>query len=154
MELKLLNAQGQAAGTTPAPETVFGREFNEALVHQIVVAYQANARQGTRAQKDRTTVKHSTRKPWRQKGTGRARAGMTSSPIWRGGGRTFPNAPDENFTQKVNKKMYRAGMTKRASTSWATSSRSRKAARSPRPSPGWSRAWSRKLAKSKRHNGA
>src|SRR5580765_3031656 len=110
MELKLLNAQGQDAGTTTAPETLFGREFNEALVHQIVVAYQANARQGTRAQKDRTTVKHSTRKPWRQKGTGRARAGMTSSPIWRGGGRAFPNSPDENFTQKVNKKMYRAGM--------------------------------------------
>jgi large subunit ribosomal protein L4 len=111
MELKLLNAQGQAAGTTPAPETVFGREFNEALVHQIVVAYQANARLGTRAQKDRTTVKHSTRKPWRQKGTGRARAGMSSSPIWRGGGRTFPNSPDENFAHKVNKKMYRAGIT-------------------------------------------
>ena len=80
-------------------------------MHQIVVAYQANARQGTRSQKDRTTVKHSTRKPWRQKGTGRARAGMTSSPIWRGGGRTFPNSPDENFSHKVNKKMYRAGMT-------------------------------------------
>ena len=110
MELKMLNAQGQDAGTTSAPETVFGREYNEALVHQIVVAYQANARQGTRAQKDRTPVKHSTRKPWRQKGTGRARAGMTSSPIWRGGGRTFPNSPDENFSQKVNKKMYRAGM--------------------------------------------
>ncbi len=110
MELKMLNAQGQDAGTTSAPETVFGREYNEALVHQIVVAYQANARQGTRAQKDSTTVKHSTRKPWRQKGTGRARAGMTSSPIWRGGGRTFPNSPDENFSHKVNKKMYRAGM--------------------------------------------
>src|ERR671913_1336515 len=110
MELKMLNAQGQDAGTTSAPETVFGREYNEALVHQIVVAYQANARQGTRAQKDRTTVKHSTRKPWRQKGTGRARAGMTSSPIWRGGGRAFPNSPDENFSHKVNKKMYRAGM--------------------------------------------
>jgi len=80
-------------------------------VHQIVVAYQANARQGTRAQKDREAVKHSTKKPWRQKGTGRARAGMTSSPIWRGGGRTFPNSPDENFSHKVNKKMYRAGMT-------------------------------------------
>ncbi len=80
MELKMLNAQGQDAGTTSAPETVFGREYNEALVHQIVVAYQANARQGTRAQKDRTTVKHSTRKPWRQKGTGRARAGMTLEP--------------------------------------------------------------------------
>lgn len=110
MELKVLDAQGQAAGTMPAPATLFGRDFNEALVHQLVVAYQANARQGTRAQKDRATVKHSTRKPWRQKGTGRARAGMTSSPLWRGGGRVFPNSPDENFTQKVNKKMYRAGV--------------------------------------------
>jgi large subunit ribosomal protein L4 len=110
MELKLMNAQGQAAGTTPAPETLFGREYNEALVHQIVVAYQANARQGTRAQKDRQEVKHSTKKPWRQKGTGRARAGSTSSPLWRGGGRIFPNSPDENFSHKVNKKMYRAGL--------------------------------------------
>ncbi len=110
MELKVLNAQGQASGTIPAPATLFERDFNEALVHQIVVAYQANARQGTRAQKDRTMVKHSTRKPWRQKGTGRARAGMTSSPLWRGGGRIFPNSPDENFTHKVNKKMYRAGV--------------------------------------------
>ena len=93
-----------------APETVFGRDYNEALIHQIVVAYQANARQGTRAQKDREQVKHSTKKPFKQKGTGRARAGMTSSPLWRGGGRIFPNMPDENFTQKINKKMYRAGM--------------------------------------------
>jgi len=75
-----------------------------------VVAYQANARQGTRAQKDREQVKHSTKKPFKQKGTGRARAGMTSSPIWRGGGRAFPNSPEENFTQKINKKMYRVGM--------------------------------------------
>ena len=74
------------------------------------MAYQANARQGTRAQKDREMVKHSTKKPFRQKGTGNARAGMTSSPLWRGGGRTFPNSPDENFTQKLNKKMFRAGM--------------------------------------------
>ncbi|HLT99440.1 MAG TPA: 50S ribosomal protein L4 [Burkholderiaceae bacterium] len=110
MELKLLNDQGQAASTVAAPDTVFGREFNEALVHQIVVAFQANARGGNRAQKDRAEVKHSTRKPWRQKGTGRARAGMTSSPLWRGGGRTFPSSPDENFTQKINKKMYRAGL--------------------------------------------
>jgi large subunit ribosomal protein L4 len=110
MELKVLNAQGQASGTTPAPAAVFGRDYNEALVHQIVVAYQANARQGTRAQKDREQVKHSTRKPFRQKGTGRARAGMTSSPLWRGGGRIFPNSPDENFSHKVNKKMYRAGV--------------------------------------------
>jgi large subunit ribosomal protein L4 len=110
MELQVLNAQGEATATVSAPATVFGREFNEALVHQLVIAYQANARQGTRAQKDRAMVKHSTKKPWRQKGTGRARAGMTSSPIWRGGGRTFPNSPDENFTQKVNRKMYRAGV--------------------------------------------
>ena len=110
MQLELLNDQGQAASKVDAPETVFGREYNEALVHQIVVAYQANARQGTRAQKDREQVKHSTKKPFRQKGTGRARAGMTSSPLWRGGGRIFPNSPEENFTQKINKKMYRAGM--------------------------------------------
>ena len=110
MELELLNEQGQAASKFDAPETVFGRAYNEDLIHQIVVAYQANARQGTRAQKDREQVKHSTKKPFKQKGTGRARAGMTSSPLWRGGGRIFPNMPDENFTQKINKKMYRAGM--------------------------------------------
>lgn len=110
MELKLLNEQGQPASTVDAADTVFARDFNEPLIHQIVVAYQANARSGNRAQKDRSEVRHSTKKPWRQKGTGRARAGMTSSPIWRGGGRIFPNKPDENFSQKVNRKMYRAGM--------------------------------------------
>jgi large subunit ribosomal protein L4 len=110
MQLELLNEQGQAASKVDAPDTVFGREYNEALIHQIVVAFQANARQGTRAQKDREQVKHSTKKPFKQKGTGRARAGMTSSPLWRGGGRIFPNSPEENFTQKINKKMYRAGM--------------------------------------------
>ena len=110
MQLELLNNQGKAASTVDAPDTVFARDYNEALVHQIVVAFQANARQGTRAQLDRGEVHHSTKKPFRQKGTGRARAGMTSSPLWRGGGRIFPNRPDENFTQKINKKMYRAGM--------------------------------------------
>ena len=110
MQVELLNDQGQAASKMDVPETVFGRDYNEALIHQLVVSYQANARQGTRAQKDREQVKHSTKKPFKQKGTGRARAGMTSSPIWRGGGRVFPNMPDENFTQKINKKMYRAGM--------------------------------------------
>jgi len=110
MQLELLNDQGQATAKVDAPDTIFARNYNEALVHQVVVAYQANSRQGTRAQKDRAEVKHSTKKPWRQKGTGRARAGMTSSPLWRGGGRIFPNSPDENFTHKVNKKMYRAGM--------------------------------------------
>ena len=110
MQIELLNEQGQVTSQYEAPETVFGRAYNEDLVHQIVVAFQANARQGTRAQKDREQVKHSTKKPFKQKGTGRARAGMTSSPLWRGGGRIFPNMPDENFTQKINKKMYRAGM--------------------------------------------
>ena len=110
MQLELLNDQGQATSKFEAPETVFGRAYNEDLVHQVVVAFQANARQGTRAQKDREQVHHSTKKPFKQKGTGRARAGMTSSPLWRGGGRIFPNMPDENFSQKINKKMYRAGM--------------------------------------------
>ena len=110
MQLELLNDQGQGASKLDVPETVFGREYNEDLVHQIVVAYRANGRQGTRAQKDRQQVRHSTKKPWKQKGTGRARAGSTASPLWRGGGRIFPNMPDENFTQKINKKMYRAGM--------------------------------------------
>jgi large subunit ribosomal protein L4 len=109
MELKLINDKG-AAGTLQANDNVFGRDFNQALVHQIVVAFQANARVGSRAQKDRSEVRHSTKKPWRQKGTGRARAGMTSSPLWRGGGKIFPNSPDENFSHKVNRKMYRAGM--------------------------------------------
>jgi len=110
MELKVINEKGEAQKSVDASETLFGREYNEALVHQVVVAYSANGRQGTRQQKTRAEVRHSTRKPWRQKGTGRARAGMTSSPLWRGGGRIFPNKPDENFTQKLNRKMYRAGM--------------------------------------------
>lgn len=110
MELKLLNDQGQAASNVAAPDTIFGRDYNEALIHQVVVAYQANARSGNRKQKDREEVHHTTKKPWRQKGTGRARAGMSSSPLWRGGGRIFPNSPDENFSHKVNKKMYRAGV--------------------------------------------
>lgn len=110
MELKLINDKGAANGTVAASPEFFGRDYNEALVHQVVTAYQANARSANRAQKDRAEVKHSTKKPWRQKGTGRARAGMTSSPLWRGGGRIFPNSPDENFSQKVNRKMYRAGI--------------------------------------------
>src|SRR3954452_17598674 len=109
MELKMVNDKG-GAGTFKGSDAVFGRDFNQALVHQIVVAFQANARIGSRAQKDRGEVRHSTKKPWRQKGTGRARAGMSSSPLWRGGGRIFPNSPDENFSHKVNKKMYRAGL--------------------------------------------
>ena len=110
MELKVINEKGEAQKPVEASEALFGREFNESLVHQVVVAYHANGRQGTRAQKTRAEVRHSTKKPWRQKGTGRARAGMTSSPLWRGGGRIFPNKADENFNQKLNRKMYRAGM--------------------------------------------
>ena len=110
MELKLLNEQGQEGAAVNASDAVFGRDYNEALIHQIVIAYQANARSGNRAQKDREQVHHSTKKPWRQKGTGRARSGMTSSPLWRGGGRIFPNSPEENFSHKVNKKMHRAGL--------------------------------------------
>ena len=110
MELNLLDASGQACAKVEAPDTIFGREFNEPLVHQVVVAFQANARSANRAQKDRSEVRHSTKKPWRQKGTGRARAGMTSSPLWRGGGKIFPNSPDENYSHKVNRKMYRAGV--------------------------------------------
>jgi large subunit ribosomal protein L4 len=113
MELKMINDKGDGkanAGTVAAKDEIFARDFNEALIHQLVVAYANNARLGTRKQKDRGEVRHSTKKPWRQKGTGRARAGMTSSPLWRGGGKVFPNTPDENFSQKVNRKMYRAGM--------------------------------------------
>lgn len=110
MELKLVNVQGASAGSLSVNEAVFGREYNEALVHQVVTAFLANARSGTRKQKTRSEIVKSTRKPWRQKGTGRARAGTASSPIWRGGARTFPNTPDENFTQKVNRKMYRAAI--------------------------------------------
>ncbi|MEO8409174.1 MAG: 50S ribosomal protein L4 [Propionivibrio sp.] len=110
MELKLINDQGVEASRLQASDLLFGRDYNESLIHQVVVAYQANARSGNRAQKDREQVRHTTAKPFRQKGTGRARAGMSSSPLWRGGGRIFPNLPDENFSQKLNRKMYRAGM--------------------------------------------
>ena len=110
MELNVINEKGQESAKLQASDLLFGRDFNEALVHQIVVAYQANARSGDRQQKDRSEVRHTTTKPWRQKGTGRARAGSTGSPLWRGGGRIFPNSPEENFSQKVNKKMFRAGM--------------------------------------------
>ncbi|TFH07477.1 MAG: 50S ribosomal protein L4 [Nitrosomonadales bacterium] len=111
MDLKLLGDNGQSTTSISASDTLFGREYNEALVHQIVTAYMANARSANRAQKGRSDVSKSTRKPWRQKGTGRARAGMASSPLWRGGGKIFPNSPEENFSQKVNRKMYRAGMS-------------------------------------------
>ena len=110
MELKVIKLDGSANGTVDASADMFGRDYSEALVHQVVTAYQANARAGNRAQKGRSDVQKSTKKPWRQTGTGRARAGMASSPLWRGGGKIFPNSPDENFSQKLNRKMYRAGM--------------------------------------------
>ena len=109
MKVKVTN------GTTGESEidvsdAVFGARFNEPLVHQVVVAYQANGRQGTRQQKTRSEVRGGGRKPWRQKGTGQARAGTTRSPLWRGGGKVFPSDMNENFTQKVNRKMYRSAL--------------------------------------------
>ena len=105
MELVMKDAQGALL----VSETTFGREFNEALIHQVVVAYANGARQGTRAQKSRSEVSGGGKKPWRQKGTGRARAGSIRSPIWRSGGVTFAARPQDH-SQKVNKKMYRAAL--------------------------------------------
>ena len=110
MDLNLIDDKGQKALTVAASDALFGHAYNEALIHQVVTAYQANARQGTRAQKGRSDINKSHRKPWNQKGTGRARAGQANSPLWRGGGKIFPSSPDENFSQKVNRKMYRAGI--------------------------------------------
>ena len=110
MELKMINDQGASTATVAASDALFAREYNQSLVHQIVVAYQANGRSGTRAQKGRSDVNRSGKKPFQQKGSGRARAGDAKSPLWRGGGKIFPNLPDENFSQKLNRKMYRAGM--------------------------------------------
>jgi large subunit ribosomal protein L4 len=111
MELQVIDERGQPSAKLAASDAAFGRAFNEPLVHQVITAYLANARRGTRAQKPRGEVNKSNRKPWRQKGTGRARAGRASSPLWRGGGKIFPNLPEENFGHKVNRKMYRAGVS-------------------------------------------
>jgi large subunit ribosomal protein L4 len=110
MELKVINENGKAGASVNASDDLFGREYNETLVHQLVTAYQANARSANSKQKGRSEIAKSTRKPFAQKGTGRARAGMASSPLWRGGGKIFPNSPDQNYTQKINRKMYRAGL--------------------------------------------
>src|SRR5438874_1032309 len=110
MDLKLINDSGKPAATLSASDALFAREYNEALIHQIVTAFQANARSGTRAQKSRGEINKSHKKPWAQKGTGRARAGQANSPLWRGGGKIFPSSPDENFSHKVNRKMFRAGI--------------------------------------------
>src|ERR1044072_9875176 len=109
MDLKLIDDNG-GPSTLAASDALCAREYNEALVHQVVTAFQANARSGNRAQKSRGHINKSHKKPWQQKGTGRARAGQANSPLWRGGGKIFPNTPDENFTHKVNRKMYRAGI--------------------------------------------
>ena len=101
MDLKLIDDNGQSTATVPGSDALFGHDYNEALIHQVVTAYQANARQGTRAQKGRGEVNKSHRKPWQQKGSGRARAGQANSPLWRGGGKIFPSSPDENFAQKI-----------------------------------------------------
>src|SRR5436305_14366623 len=110
MDLKLIDDSGKPS-TLSASDALFAREYNEALIHQVVTAFQANARSGNRAQKGRADINKSHKKPWAQKGTGRARAGQANSPLWRGGGRIFPNSPDENFSQKVNRKMFRAGLS-------------------------------------------
>ena len=110
MDLRMIDGNGKPAASLKASDELFGREYNEALIHQVVVAFQANARQGTRAQKGRSDINKSHKKPWAQKGTGRARAGQANSPLWRGGGKIFPSSPDENFSHKVNRKMYRAGL--------------------------------------------
>lgn len=111
MELKLIGKKNQKIDSIIVSDELFNRDYNEALVHQVITSYLSNARGATRAQKGRSDVAKSTRKPWRQKGTGRARVGMASSPIWRGGGKVFPSSPDENFRKKLNRKMYRAGVS-------------------------------------------
>src|SRR3970040_320995 len=110
MELQLINEQDKPTAKVAASDSAFAREYNETLLHQVITAYLANARQGTRKQKARGEINKSNKKPWKQKGTGRARAGRASSPLWRGGGKVFPNLPDENFSHKLNRKMYRAGV--------------------------------------------
>jgi len=109
MELNVISNKGKAGAKLSASDELFGREYCEDLVHQLVTAYMANARAASSKQKGRSEIAKSTRKPFKQKGTGRARAGMASSPLWRGGGQIFPNTGEENYTQKVNRKMYRAG---------------------------------------------
>ena len=109
MEFQVVNMSGEATGNVAVADSIFGREFNESLVHQILVAYWAGGRAGTRAQKTRSEVRGGGAKPWRQKGTGRARAGTSRSPIWRSGGVTFAAKP-ASYKQKVNKRMYRAAM--------------------------------------------
>ncbi len=111
MKVSVMNDAGSKAGSDiDVSDATFAADFNESLVHQVVVAFQANARMGTRAQKNRSAVRGGGAKPYRQKGSGQARAGTIRSPLWRGGGKVFPSSPLENFTHKVNRKMHRAGL--------------------------------------------
>lgn len=109
MDLSIIDSKGASSGSVEVSDAVFGADYNESLIHQVVTAYQAGARAGTRAHKTRSDVRGGGIKPWRQKGTGRARAGTSRSPIWRSGGVTFAARP-QNYEQKVNRKMYRAAM--------------------------------------------
>ncbi len=109
MELSLQVTGNSAGGIINVSDTVFATQFNEALIHQVVTTYLTNGRQGTRAQKSRSQVTSSGSKPWRQKGTGRARAGNVTSPLWRGGGVTFAAKP-ARYSLKLNKKMYRGAL--------------------------------------------
>ena len=109
MKVTVMNNAGVGAELSVS-DAVFAADYNEPLVHQVVVAYQATGRQGTRKQKTRSEVRGGGKKPWRQKGTGQARAGTIRSPLWRGGGKVFPSSPDENFAHKVNRKMYRGAL--------------------------------------------
>ena len=110
MELKLIDDKGQKHEPVAASDTLFGRDYNEALIHQVVVAYQANAPAGHARAEGPRRHQQVAQEAVAQKGTGRARAGQANSPLWRGGGKIFPTSPDENFSQKVNRKMYRAGI--------------------------------------------
>jgi large subunit ribosomal protein L4 len=110
MEIKVLNQNGSGDSNVSLPESVFGQDFNADLVHQLITTYTANGHQNTKGQKNRSAVRGGGRKPWKQKGTGRARAGTIRSPIWRGGGVTFAKKFKKNNPKKINKKMYRSAM--------------------------------------------
>ena len=110
MKIKVLNQNGKGDSDVSLPESIFGQQFNADLVHQLVTTYTANGHQNTKGQKNRSSVRGGGRKPWKQKGTGRARAGTIRSPIWRGGGVTFAKKFQRKSPKKINKKMYRAAM--------------------------------------------
>ena len=110
MEIKVLNQNGSGDSNVSLPESIFGQDFNADLVHQLITTYTANGHQNTKGQKNRSAVRGGGKKPWKQKGTGRARAGTIRSPIWRGGGVTFAKKYKKNNSKKINKKMYRSAM--------------------------------------------